>query len=136
MDRTRDAINVQRIPRFKSGVRDGERRLCPASEFEAGDAGVFDFAVERRAPDDRRGSFDRAEQVDQDFKPVAAEIHHRPASRFRLFEKPITVFTWRRVESLEGVDLRDDRFADLARCDDLLEASDRWIKSPIVSDAQ
>src|SRR5262249_4593131 len=37
---------------------------------------------------------------------------------------------------LEGVDLRDGRFTDLARGEDLLDATDHGIKPPIVSDAQ
>src|SRR5262245_48461839 len=72
----------------------------------------------------------------QHFDAMASEIHHRPASRFCFFDKPVTGITRLRIEPLKGVDFGDYWRTDLSRSDNLFRAINHWIEMSIVCYAE
>jgi hypothetical protein len=67
---------------------------------------------------------------------MAAEIHHGTAAGLTFRDEPRARVIGLRIERLERVDLGEDRIADGARREDLLDARDDGIEAAVVGDAE
>src|SRR5215204_4134504 len=93
--------------------------LRPALELQEGTDGVLDFTPEEDVPADGSDLHQHPEQTQQQFDAVTSEVEHRAAASVLFVQQPAPRVVGSGVETLEGVDLRDDRHTYLARLQNL-----------------
>src|SRR5689334_17096004 len=97
------------------------------------DGGVLDLALIDAPRDHARNTIHFAKEIGKHLKPVAAKIHHRPASTFFFLDEPMSWIARLHIDVLEGIYLYQRNATDLARGDDLFCSFDCWIKMSVVS---
>ena len=104
------AEDAHRVARLDGGVRDTVTvAQGPARERHRRDGRVLHFAIEDDVRCQACRLANRPEEREQQLEAMAAEVEHRSAAGDRALDEPVAFLVRLRVETLERIDLGDDR---------------------------